>query len=359
MKTPAVILGDGQLRSPYGKTAHGLLRQSDRFEIVGVVETPSDSASDDAGILIGQPSIGIPLFASIERAIQAACIAPQWAIIGIATPGGKMNPSLRGLALSAVRLGLSVVNGLHDHLSDDPEIVAAAQTAKVELLDLRKMKRPSEMSYWTGQVCQLAATRIAVLGTDCIVGKRTTANLLVAALRARGLLAELIYTGQTGWLQGAEFGFVLDSTINDFVSGELETALLRCAKEKNPDVMIIEGQSSMQNPSTPCGAEIILSADVHGAIIQHAPGRKFFSGFSTLRKSPSLEAEIRILGAYGTPLVGLSLNFSEVAETNPDSYKAALRRRYGVPVVAPLEEPIDALVDSVEAMVWRTRACAG
>lgn len=359
MRTLAVILGDGQLRTPYGKTAHGLLRQSERFEIVGVVEAASDPTSGDAGILIGQTSIGIPLFASIEHAIQAAHIAPQWAIIGIAAPGGKMNPSLRGLALSAVGFGLSVVNGLHDYLSDDPEIVAAAQAANVELLDLRKMKHPSKMSYWTGEVCQLAATRIAVLGTDCIVGKRTTANLLVASLRARGLLAELIYTGQTGWLQGAEFGFVLDSTINDFVSGELEAALLRCAREKNPDVMIIEGQSSMQNPSTPCGAEIILSGDVHGVVIQHAPGRKFFSGFPALRKSPSLETEIRILRAYGTPLVGLSLNFSEVTETTRDSYMGALRARYGVPVVAPLEEPIDAIVDAVEAMVRRTRACAG
>ena len=35
----------------------------------------------------------------------------------------------------------------------------------------------------------------------------------------------MIYTGQTGWLQGGEYGFIFDSTLNDFVSGELENAI--------------------------------------------------------------------------------------------------------------------------------------
>jgi uncharacterized NAD-dependent epimerase/dehydratase family protein len=355
--SPAIILGDALLQTPYGKTAHGLLRQSDRFVIVGVVEAGSQAA--DAGILIGRPSIGIPLTASIESAIRTARVPPQWAVVGIATPGGKMSQPLRRLVLSAVRHGLSVVNGLHDHLSDDQEVVEAAQATRAQLLDLRKVKRPSEMSYWTGQVCHLAATRVAVLGTDCIVGKRTMANLLVAGLRARKLEAQLIYTGQTGWLQGAEYGFVLDSTVNDFVSGEMEAALLRCAREKNPDVMVIEGQSSMQNPSTPCGAEIILSGDVHGVILQHAPNRNSFAGFPTLGKSPSLDTEIRILAAYGTPLLGISLNFAEAAGVVRDRYIGELEARYGVPVVAPLEGPIDTIVKSIEAIVRRARACAG
>ena len=41
-------------------------------------------------------------------------------------------------------------------------------------------------------------------------------------LRRRGLTAELVTTGQTGWLQGHRYGFILDATPNDFVTGELE-----------------------------------------------------------------------------------------------------------------------------------------
>ena len=58
----------------------------------------------------------------------------------------------------------------------------------------------------------------------------------------------MIYTGQTGWLQGGKYGFIFDSTLNDFVSGELEHAILTCYEETNPDVILIEGQSALRNP---------------------------------------------------------------------------------------------------------------
>jgi len=342
------------LRTPYGKTAHGLLRGSRRFSVVGVVEP--GAAPGDAGSLIGSIPLGIPLTASIESAIAAASTPPTWAIIGIATPGGRMSATLRELALTAVRCGLSIVNGLHDYLSDDAEIAAAACRNQAMLVDLRKPKPPADMSFWSGAICRLPIARIAVLGTDCIIGKRTTATLLVAALRARRMRAEMIYTGQTGWLQGVEHGCILDATLNDFVAGELEAALLACARSKSPDVMIIEGQSSMQNPSGPCGAELILGGDVHGVVLQHAPGRGAFSGLASLAgRAPSLETEIRILAAYDTPLLGICLNFAEAADLPRHRYVAELRECYGVPVVAPFIEPLDAVVDAVEPLVRRSR----
>jgi uncharacterized NAD-dependent epimerase/dehydratase family protein len=354
MKQAAIILGDHLLYTPYGKTAHGLLRNSDRFSIVGVVEP--ERGSGDAGDLIGVAPVGIPLTRSVESAISAASERPSWAIIGIATPGGKMSATLRNLALSAATTGLSIVNGLHDHLVDDKDILTAARAHNAQIIDLRKAKKPSEMSYWTGRICKLPTVRIAVLGTDCIVGKRTTANMIVSGLRARGLASEMIYTGQTGWLQGADYGFILDATINDFISGEMESALLACARDTNPDVMVIEGQSSMQNPSTPCGAEIILSGDVHGVVLQHAPGRGAFSGFSSLLgKRPCLKTEVRIVAAYEKPLIGICLNFSEAKGLCKERYIEQLIDRYHVPVVAPLLEPIEPILDPISNL---TRAVA-
>ena len=212
------------------------------------------------------------------------------------------------------------------------------------------------MSYWTGKIYSLATTRIAVLGTDCIVGKRTTACMIVTALRERSIAAEMIYTGQTGWLQGADYGFVLDATINDFVSGELETALLACASERNPDVMVIEGQSSMHNPSTPCGAEIVVSGNVHGVVLQHAPGRKSFRGYDILAdKRPSLETEISLILAYGVPLFGICLNFSEFEDVDRDRYIAELKCRYNVAVASPLSGELDSIIDVIENLVVRKR----
>jgi uncharacterized NAD-dependent epimerase/dehydratase family protein len=355
MKEAAIILGDELLRTPYGKTAHGLLRKSDRFQIVGVVG--SGEQMGDAGELIGAPAIGVPLTNSVTNALAVARTQPAWAIVGIATPGGKISPKLRSLVLSAARNGLSVVNGLHDQIADDDEIAAVVARNEGRIIDLRRVKKPSEMIYWTGQIYSIATPRVAVLGTDCIVGKRTTAWMIVSALRERSIAAELIYTGQTGWLQGADYGFVLDATINDFITGELEAALLACARDKNPHVMIIEGQSSMHNPSTPCGAEIIVSGDVHGIVLQHVPGRKSFRGYGTLAdRRPSLEIEIGLILAYRVPLLGICLNFSEFEGIDREGYMAALKARYQVPVAAPLSGGLDCIVDGVEGLIARRRA---
>jgi uncharacterized NAD-dependent epimerase/dehydratase family protein len=356
MREAAIVLGDELLRTPYGKTAHGLLRKSDRFQIVGVVEAGIETGASDAGTLIGGASLGIPLTGSVEAALAVAGTKPVWAIVGIATPGGKMSPTLRSLVLVAARNGLSIVNGLHDLVADDGEIAAAVARHDARILDIRKIKKPADMSYWTGKIYSLATPRIAVLGTDCIVGKRTTAYMLVSALRERAISAELIYTGQTGWLQGANYGFVLDATINDFITGELEAALFACASERRPDVMIIEGQSSMQNPSTPSGAEIIVSGDVQGVVLQHVPGRKAFCGYgNVMNQSPSLETEIALISAYNVPLLGISLNFSEFGAGDRESYIADLSRRYNVAVVAPFSAGLEPIVDVIAGLIANRR----
>jgi uncharacterized NAD-dependent epimerase/dehydratase family protein len=350
MKQAAILLGDELLQTPYGKTAHGLLRRSDRFEIVAVAGVRTQPG--DAGQLIGGPALGIPLVESVAEALAVARASPQWAIVGVATPGGKMSSRLRSLVLSAARKGFSIVNGLHDQLADDPEIAAEIARHGGQMLDLRRIKKPSQMQYWTGRIYDIAAARIAVLGTDCIVGKRTTAWMIVSALRERSRASEFIYTGQTGWLQGADYGFVLDATVNDFITGELEAALLACERDRGPDVMVIEGQSSMQNPSTPCGSELIVSGDVHGVVLQHVPGRTHFCGYAALEdRRPSLETEIALIAAYGIPLLGICLNFSEFDGPSRDAYMSGLSSKYNVPVADPLDGGLGDIITSVIRLI--------
>ena len=97
---------------------------------------------------------------------------------------------------------------------------------------------------------------------------------LVEAMRKAGYKAEMIYTGQTGWMQGAKYGFVFDSTLNDFISGEMEHAVVTCYHEAKPDIIFIEGQSALRNPSGPAGSEWIVSAAADAVVLQHNPARK-------------------------------------------------------------------------------------
>src|SRR6185436_11354044 len=123
-------------------------------------------------------------------------------------------PALREVFVDVAQRGIGLVNGLHTLLADDPEIAAAAAASGAHILDLRRPRPVRELRFWTGEVRHVRAPRIAVLGTDCALGKRTTTQALLAACRDAGLSAGMVYTGQTGWLQGVPHGFILDATPN-------------------------------------------------------------------------------------------------------------------------------------------------
>ena len=153
MKEAAIILGDSLLRTPYGKTAHGLLRKSDRFQIVGVVEF--EMGTGDAGALIGELSLEIPLTGSVEAALTVAPVKPTWAIVGIASPGGKMSPTLRSLVLSAANNGLSIINGLHDKVAEDAEIAAAVARHAAKIIDIDGLRSHLKCPIGQGKYMEL------------------------------------------------------------------------------------------------------------------------------------------------------------------------------------------------------------
>jgi uncharacterized NAD-dependent epimerase/dehydratase family protein len=243
----AIVLCNGYYGTINGKTAHGLVRGTDRYRILAVVDPPA--AGRDAGEILDGIHRGIPVVASIGEALGSLTAKPDYAIVGVATSGGRMTADLRASLREALENGLSVVNGLHEFAGDDEDLASLARENGLTIADVRRVRPRSELRFWTGEILTLATPRVAVLGTDCALGKRTTTRLLVEACRRGGMRAEWISTGQTGWLQGAPFGILLDSLPNDFVSGELEHAILSCARELSPEVMFLEGQSSLRNPS--------------------------------------------------------------------------------------------------------------
>ena len=284
MKEAAILLTSGKFDSHNAKTAFGLVRKSEHYEILAVID--QNTAGKDAGELVDGNAVDIPVHASIKDFLRSQstknnttpeeCGRGVYAIIGIATAGGVIPDELRLELLEALSWGMHIVNGLHHYLRDDAEIVLTAQQNQAELLDIRKPKRARDLAFWTGDILNVSAPRIAMFGTDCALGKRTSSIWLRDACREHGIRTEMIYTGQTGKLQGGRYGFILDSTLNDFVSGELESAIMRCDQEENPDLILLEGQSSLRNPSGPCGSEYLCSALAKGVILQYAPKQKYY-----------------------------------------------------------------------------------
>ncbi len=349
-KKRAIIITGGLFDKSNAKTAHGLIRVSNRFDIQAVID--ERFSGQDAGTLLDGQHRGIPVFSSVKMFLQNSQESVQYCIVGIATKGGVIPQWLRTILAEALEMGLGIINGLHEFVTEIPEFVAIAEQKKLTIRDIRKPQPFKDLHFWSGEIQEVKCPKIAVLGTDCALGKRTTAMFLVAMMRRRGYRAEMIYTGQTGWLQGANYGFIFDATPNDFVSGELEHAIVCCFRERKPDIIFIEGQSSLQNPSGPCGAEILISADVQGAILQHHPNRKKFKGLENYHADiPEPDREIALIEAYGYEVLALTLNTHHLSCEEAKNYFSKYKKQLQIPVVLPIEQGVEDLFELLKPLI--------
>ncbi len=346
----AIILTNGSLESPAAKTAHGLIRGTERFDIKGVIDR--NSAGGDAGELLDGINRHIPVYATVEAFIKATGIKPDYAIIGVALSGGRLDAQWQALALDILKLGISIVNGMHMWLGDYPAFREAAKAHNCEIIDIRRHRPFEQLHFWSGRIFQMKIPRLAVLGMDCALGKRTTSRMIIDACQADGIHAEMIYTGQTGWLQGNPHGFILDTTINDFVSGEIEAAIIECEEESSPDMILIEGQSSMRNPLGPCGSEIIVSGNVKGVILQHTPFRKYYDSTEKIGcLLPDVADEIRLIQMYGTNVLAVTLNGTGGSKKDLEKYRNTLEARLDIPVIRPLEDGLSDLLPVIRRFI--------
>jgi uncharacterized NAD-dependent epimerase/dehydratase family protein len=344
----AIVYCEGAFGTPNGKTAHGLVRRTRRYRVLSVVD--SRHAGKDAGEIIDGRRCGIPVWNSVERAIAEALANPGPAthlVIGMAPDGGRLDSKARGAVVQGLSVGLHVDSGLHDFLSEDPELASLSQATGARIRDVRKPPPRDQLHFYKGKIAEVESLRIAVLGTDSAVGKRTTAWLLVDALEASGRKAELIGTGQTAWMQGVRFGIVLDSLVNDFVAGEIEHAVWSCWKEAKPEIMVLEGQGSLMNPAYPGGLELLAAGRPHAVVLQHAPARKRYDGFPHHRLH-SLKAQIRAIEVVsGKPVVAVTVNHEDLTPAQTREECMRIRESTGLPAVDVLLDGTSELLGAV------------
>lgn len=345
----AIVLTDGLLMTSDAKTAHGLIRGTERFNIVGVVDSEA-TAGKDAGELLDGKHRGIPVFASMEAALENIP-AVDTLIIGVATVGGVLPAKMLSLVYDAVKKGISVVNGLHEYLNDKADLVALAASTGAQLIDVRKPKSRADLHFWDGAIYNVTAPIVAVIGMDCAMGKRTTARMLKQACIAEGMKAEMIYTGQTGWLQGGQYGFIFDSTLNDFVSGELEHAIVSCWKETNPDILFLEGQSSLRNPSGPCGLEMLISGNAKQVVLIFAPKRKYFDNEKHWGEIPTVASEIELIEKLGSKVIAVAVNTENCTTEEAFAYQKEYAASLGLPVLLPIQEGVAPIVPVLKALM--------
>lgn len=233
-----LILADGYLTARNAKTAHGVIRYS-RDRIAAVIDR--DNAGASLAEVMPELNSDAPIVGSVAEGLQHA---PTTLLLGVATPGGWMPEHWRSWITEAIEAGLEVVNGLHQFLRDDPEFVRLAKDHNVRLWDVREP--PTGIPLFSGKSLEVPQRVMLTVGSDCAVGKKTTAIEIAAAANADGVKAEFLATGQTGIMIAGK-GIAVDRVVADFVAGAAET--LVCETDPGTDVVVVEGQGSLWHPA--------------------------------------------------------------------------------------------------------------
>jgi uncharacterized NAD-dependent epimerase/dehydratase family protein len=345
VRATAVVYCEGNFGDGDGKTANGLVRHSEKYEILSVID--SDKSGLDTGEVLGGEPNGIPICRDLADAIALAGHVPDFFIFGMAPASGMLSPAERRLVLQAIGRGMHIVNGLHEFLNDDPEFAAAALAHNVTILDVRRPREKKNLRMFSGHISTVTCPRIAVLGTDGAIGKRTTASVLTRSLNERGIKAVLVGTGQTSIIQGARYGVALDAIPCQFASGEMEATVVEAFEGEHPDVIIIEGQGALSHPAYLSSSFILRGSQPHAVILQHAPARGWLGDFADV-PMPTAASEINLIETFAdTKVIGLTINHEHMTDAEVTAAIALYESELGIPVTDALLRPTDLLVDMV------------
>ncbi len=341
----AIVYCEANFGNIDGKTANGLVRHSEKYEILSVID--SGKAGQDTGAVLDDKPNGIPIYRDLDEALAHADRIPDYFIFGIAPATGMLSPTERKLMLRAIELGMNIVNGLHEFLNDDPEFAAASAKSKVVIRDVRRPRDKKDLRVFTGRIAEVTCPVIAVLGTDCAIGKRTTATVMARALEEHGVRAVMIGTGQTGLIQGARYGMALDAVPSQFCAGELEATIVEAFEKENPDVILIEGQGALSHPAYSTSSFIIRGSCPDGVVLQHAPGRQYRCDFDKMAM-PTPASEINLIETFAaTKVIGMTINHEHMTDAEVSAAIVKYERELGIPVTDALTRSPERLVEMV------------
>ena len=227
-----LVLAEGKALDPhYGKTARGVI-------LYGPHPVSALVDSENAGADVE----GIPVVASVEDGLAVEPRA-NTALVGVALAGGRLPAEWRVLLRAVLEAGLDLESGMHELLSEDPELADLARRHGAEIRDLRKP--PADLSVSSGANLLQDATVVLTVGSDCAIGKKSVAIELDREARGRGLRSVFVPTGQTG-IAIAGWGIAVDAVVADFLAGAAERLVVEGARRG--DLLFVEGQGSIVHP---------------------------------------------------------------------------------------------------------------
>ena len=333
-----LILGEGFSHDPhYGKTMRGIIRYGPD-PVVAILDSERAGADHE----------GIPIVGTVEEALP---YEPTVAVVGVATQGGRFPPAWRDLLRASIAAGLDVESGLHEFVSEDPELTELARVHGVGLRDLRKP--PDGLNVPTGANLEVDATIVLTVGSDCAIGKKTVAVELDLEARDRGLDSVFVPTGQTG-IAIAGWGIAVDAVVSDFLAGAAEWLVVEGAR-RGGKLLFVEGQGSLVHPLySGVTLGLVHGSAPHVFVLCHAAGATEIEG-SPGHSIPPLTELIELherisLPARKAKVVCIAVNTAAIA--SDDAARAAIAtiaKETGLPADDPVRFGAQHLLDALLA----------
>jgi len=282
---------------------------------------------------------------TIAQAVEAGA---RTLVVGVANRGGHISAAWISVLTEALQAGMDIASGLHNLLSDEGALVAAAQMHGRTLHDVRI----PTVAYPIASGRKRTGKRCLAVGTDCSVGKMYTAIAIEREMHKRNLAATFRATGQTGILITGG-GVPLDAVIADFMAGAVEYL----TPDNDPGHWdIIEGQGSLFHASY-SGVTMAL---IHGGqpdalILCHEPTRTHMRGLPdyslpTLEQLRDIALPLAQVVNPACKVVAISVNTATMGAEEAREYLSDLEIRMGLPAVDPYRQGASRLVDALEAL---------
>ncbi len=345
MRKKALVYSENEFGKIDGKVANGLARYSEQYEIIGIID--STKTGLDAGEYLDGIKNNIPIFNSIDDALNSLNYTPEYFIYGIAPLTSFLNEEQRQIIVSAIKNKMNIINGLPEYFTEDDEFIQKANEYGVRIYDIRKAPPRNKLHIFSGRILEIRTPVILVAGTDCAVGKRTTARLLVESLKKQGLKTIFITTGQTGLLQGAKYGIALDVLTSGFATGEVENAIVNAVATEQPDIIIVEGQGALSHPAFTSSSAILRGALPNAIIIQHPPKRKNHCDYPNL-PMPTLESEIKLNELFSkSKVIAITLNHEDMTDHELENTILEYENKYKLPTTDVLKYGCDKIIKKI------------
>ena len=279
MDGTAIVVCDGLFATANAKTAHGLVRGTERYRILAVIDAPT--AGRDAGeVLDGQrarhPGLRLASPRRSRRSADDARLlrrgrrdlrrARHAGPAGAArarpsTPASRSSTAFTSWPREDPGAGGGGARGAASRSTTSGRPRPRSRAALLERRDrVGRARRASPSSAPTARV-----------------GKRTTARFLRDACRRAGMRDRADLHGPDR-LDAGRAVTASSSTRSPTTSSRASSSTPSCPARarRAPDLILLEGQSALRNPSGPCGSEFMLSGGARGVDPPARPGPRLF-----------------------------------------------------------------------------------